>query len=863
MVPSRASAPGALAAQMKSGRPEAWFWSDWAPLLWVLIVGASWWPMTSLMDTIVRWSKGPGLSRVWFIAAMQLLVSWLVLLGAVAWLSRRWRIPLPKLRSVTELVHGRRLTWWHRVIFIALVAFIATLVGERYHAWLKTPMVQWKDNVPHATGSASPKVPAPVAAKKPSQTGSITPSRCEGTVAHVDNEIRCLRPKDIFRDCPECPEMVVIPAGEFMMGSEEYSEEKPVHKVMITKPFAASKFEVTFDNWDACVIAGGCKHLPDDRSWGRGNRPVMNVSWDDVTKQYLPWLSRVTHETYRLLTEAEWEYAARAGSQGKYTWGDEIRSNRANCDGCGSQWDNKQTAEVGSFQANAFGLHDMHGNVWEWVEDCWHDNYIGERTDGSAWIAGECKARVLRGGSWVNYAVSLRSAARRMSAPVNRSNLTGFRLARTLLDASLPAKDEAAPKRRVEERSEAKRKEEERLALEKRAVKGPVSSLDRALRPEEEGRLKPGDEFQECKDCPRMIVVPAGSFTMGSPSSEPQRASWEQQVRVSIAAPFAVGKFAVTFDEWDACTADGGCNEYKPADRAWGRGKQPVITVNWDDAKAYVGWLSHKTSKTYRLLSETEREYVTRAGTSTPFWWGSSITPNRANYNGNYTYAGGGAKGEYRQHSVPVDSFEPNPWNLYNVHGNVWEWTDDCWNDNNTGNPGDGRARTTGDCGLRVVRGGSWNNSPWLLRSANRFGITTSLRNDYQGFRLARTLDVVSIGPEVRTPPDPARSSAAPETKVVEPPRAGAQAPPNDLIAQALRRVESGDVAGARQMLEAAEVDRQGLVAFALAETYDPHMLAAWGARGVAPDIARARALYRKALSLGVANAHGRLEALK
>ena len=427
---------GALAGQLKSGRLEAWFRSDWAPLVvWVLIAGASWFPMISLMDTIVRWSKGPGLSKVWFFAAALLLVTWLVLLGAVAWLSIRSRIPLPKLGPVTELVSRRRLPWWHRAIFIALVAFIATLVVERYHAWLETPIAQRKDNVPDATSSASPKVPAPVPAKKPSQTGSVTPapspSRCEGTEAHFDNEMRCLKPKDTFKDCADCPEMVVIPAGDFTMGSDEYSDEKPVHKVTIAKPLTVSKFEVTFANWDTCVIAGGCKHLPDDGSWGRGERPVINISWNDITNEYLPWLSRTTSKDYRLLTEAEWEYAARAGSRAKYTWGDEIDMNRANCDGCGSRWDNKQTALVGSFQANAFGLHDMHGNVWEWVEDCWHDNYKGVPADGSSWTAEECKARVLRGGSWVNYAVGLRSAVRRVSAPVNRSNLTGFRLART------------------------------------------------------------------------------------------------------------------------------------------------------------------------------------------------------------------------------------------------------------------------------------------------------------------------------------------------------------------------------------------------------------------------------------------------
>src|SRR5262249_33333963 len=144
--------------------------------------------------------------------------------------------------------------------------------------------------------------------------------------------------------------------------------------------------------------------------------------------------------------------------------------------------------------------------------------------------------------------------------------------------------------------------------------------------------LKPKTSFKDCPNCPQMVVVPAGSFMMGSPSSDPERRYGEDQVRVSIATPFAVGKYAVTFDEWDACTADGGCNGYKPANREWGRGKIPVNNVNWDDAKSYTAWLSHKTGKAYRLLSEAEREYVTRASTTTPFWWGSSITLKQANF---------------------------------------------------------------------------------------------------------------------------------------------------------------------------------------------------------------------------------------
>jgi formylglycine-generating enzyme required for sulfatase activity len=212
-------------------------------------------------------------------------------------------------------------------------------------------------------------------------------------------------------------------------------------------------------------------------------------------------------------------------------------------------------------------------------------------------------------------------------------------------------------------------------------------------------------------------------------------------VNVVIARPFAVGKFAVTFTDWDACTSDGGCNGYAPPDAGWGRGQRPVINVSWTDAQAYVDWLSHKTGKTYRLLSEAEREYVTRAGTTTPFWWGTSIAPAQANYNASYVYQGGGSKGDYRAQTVPVRSFAANPWGLYQVHGNVWEWTDDCWNETNTGNPGNGAARNSGDCDHRVVRGGSWYNSPAILRAASRGNYPTESRNQGFGFRIARTLN--------------------------------------------------------------------------------------------------------------------------
>jgi formylglycine-generating enzyme required for sulfatase activity len=244
-------------------------------------------------------------------------------------------------------------------------------------------------------------------------------------------------PGRVFRDCPECPEMVVIPAGEFMMGSNDYNDEKPVRKVAIARPFAVGKFEVTFAEWDVCVAAGGCKHKPEDRGWGRGRQPVIEVSWGHVTKEYLPWLSDKTGKTYRLLTEAEWEYAARGVTSASavhatYSWGNDIGKSRANCSGCGSPWDNKETAPVGSFAANAFGLHDIHGNVWEWVQDCYKDTYAGALPDGRATSDVASCPRVFRGGCWGNQTWILRSASRSRAGAGEHNYYIGFRVARTL-----------------------------------------------------------------------------------------------------------------------------------------------------------------------------------------------------------------------------------------------------------------------------------------------------------------------------------------------------------------------------------------------------------------------------------------------
>lgn len=248
---------------------------------------------------------------------------------------------------------------------------------------------------------------------------------------------RALKPKDSFKECDKCPDMIVVPAGNFVMGSPATemgrdNDEEPQHRVTITKPFAVGRFDVTFEEWDACVADGGCDgYKPQDLGWGRGRRPVFNVSWNNATA-YVAWLSRKTGKDYRFLTEAEWEYAARAGTTTAYYWGDEIGKGNANCDGCGSQWDNGQTAPVGSFAANAFGLYDMAGNLWQWVQDCYHDSYDGASTDGLAWKNDACTSRVIRGGSWISKPPLLRSAGRFRNSPEDRGNLLGFRIGKTL-----------------------------------------------------------------------------------------------------------------------------------------------------------------------------------------------------------------------------------------------------------------------------------------------------------------------------------------------------------------------------------------------------------------------------------------------
>jgi formylglycine-generating enzyme required for sulfatase activity len=318
-------------------------------------------------------------------------------------------------RAAEHLVR-RRARRVQALIYVLLVGIIAGLVG-----WINQAYV-WEQINWYVT---------------------MRPYRIANVDAYVlkPEAERALKPGNSFRECAkDCPEMVAVPAGEFMMGSPEtetgrFTDESPQRWVTIAMPFAVSKFDVTFSEWDACASVGGCPQVGDS-GFGRGTRPVINVSWDEA-QQYAAWFSKMTGRPYRLLTEAEWEYAARAGSTTAYFRGDEIGKGNANCSGCGSHWDSgqtpRQTAPVGSFAPNAFGLYDMAGNVWQYVQDCYHDNYNGAPTDGSAWTIGECSFAVVRGGSWYSTPQDLRSANRNRDTTVGRHDDIGFRLARTLM----------------------------------------------------------------------------------------------------------------------------------------------------------------------------------------------------------------------------------------------------------------------------------------------------------------------------------------------------------------------------------------------------------------------------------------------
>lgn len=309
-----------------------------------------------------------------------------------------------------------------------MVLVLAVLAGGAY--WVFHPQPE-PPTVPK-TPSASDIAAESGASVEP---GAAAPASAPNVVAEAPKPAvlparRVFQFSDPLHAGGNGPEMVIIPAGAFMMGDARavgQSSELPVHAVTIAHEFALSRFEVTFDDYDRYAEATK-RAKPSDEGWGRGSRPVINVSYNDVIG-YVDWLKAQTGKPYRLPSETEWEYAARAGAKGLHSWGDRIGVNRAVCDGCGSQWDFSRTAPVGSFAPNAFGVYDMQGNVAEWVQDCWAPDYSSAPLDGAAQLKGNCGFRVWRGGSWADLPRALRLSARTSYPRDYRSNQAGIRLA--------------------------------------------------------------------------------------------------------------------------------------------------------------------------------------------------------------------------------------------------------------------------------------------------------------------------------------------------------------------------------------------------------------------------------------------------
>ncbi|HEY1996584.1 SUMF1/EgtB/PvdO family nonheme iron enzyme [Paraburkholderia sp.] len=280
---------------------------------------------------------------------------------------------------------------------------------------------------PPAAASAAPSRPAPTPAPTPAAAPApvaSAPAAAEKTVAHTSTAAE-------NKDCAGCPVMITIPAGSFTMGSStDDPSERPPHRVSINTPFAIGKYEVTIEQWNACVAANACPHLSSENNSGK-SAPARDISWDDA-QSYVKWLSKLTGKAYRLPTEAEWEYADRAGTTTQYWWGDQMRKGNANCKGCGEPWHQDGPENVGSFAANPYGLYDMNGSVWEWVSDCWHSSYKGAPADGRAWDEPNCDMRVIRGGSWREGADYMLTSTRFKYSGSVRQSQDGMRVAKDL-----------------------------------------------------------------------------------------------------------------------------------------------------------------------------------------------------------------------------------------------------------------------------------------------------------------------------------------------------------------------------------------------------------------------------------------------
>jgi formylglycine-generating enzyme required for sulfatase activity len=534
--------------------------------------------------------------------------------------------------------------------------------------------------------------------------------------------------------------LAYIPPGVFTMGSplseqeqfkkdntDDWAAQEIQHEVSITKGFYMGAYAVTQEEYEQVMgtnpsffsAAGRGK----DKVAALDTRrfPVEWVSWDDAT-EFCKKLSQREGKTYRLPTEAEWEYACRAGTKTPFYFGDTISTDQVNYAGDrvygkGKKGVNRERPmPVGSFPPNALCLYEMHGSVWQWCQD-WYDRDYYQNSPGNDPVnetAGKLKSRVLRGGSWHNSPSEARSAARFLAPAILRNWNYGFRVVAAFSLAG--EKTKSAP-----------------VEPEKSEPSGKVMTNSIGM---------------------KLVYIPPGKFVMGSPKSEQEQAKKDSRVgdwaaqeiqhEVAITKGFYMGAYAVTQEEYEIVTGK------NPSwFSATGGGKDdvaglntrrfPVETVSWNDAAEFCRKLSQKEGKTYRLPIEAEWEYACRAGTKTAFSFGDTISTDQANYNGNAVF-GNGRKGVYRERPLPVGSFPANAFGLYDMHGNVNQWCQD-WYDYKyyRKSPRNDPVNETGS-EMRVLRSGSWGSDPGICRSANRSGSTPDYRNRTIGFRVIMSL---------------------------------------------------------------------------------------------------------------------------
>ena len=478
-------------------------------------------------------------------------------------------------------------------------------------------------------------------------------------------------------------DLVLIPAGKFKMGDQGKD-----HEVTLTKSFYMGKYEVTQRQWE-----GVMGNNPSTRTGA--NLPVTDVSWVDC-QEFIKTLNAKTNGVYRLPTEAEWEYACRAGTTTAYAFGESLTRSDANIGG-------DSIKDVESYKPNAFGIYNMHGNVWEWCND-WHEDYpAGAVTDPKGPATGQ--RRVLRGGSFFNFESKARSSLRDFGTPTGHN--TGFRLARTadLKAAFVPPAPKPDPAENtpatvnllVASFTEAKAKEVQKLV---------AKSLQKEV--EEKVDLGKGVKLD-------LVLIPAGKFVMGSPESENGRKSDETRHEVTLTKPFYICKYETTQEQYESVMGS------NPSSTKGA--KLPVTNVSWEDCQEFVNKLNASTKGGYRLPTEAEWEFACRAATSMVYSYGDSLVKSDANIDVDSIKA--------------VGSYKANAFGLYDMHGNVWEWCEGWYGDYPVGEVTDPKGAAAGT--HRVLRGGSFHDIVSAARSSNRNSDTPSNRFYSVGFRLART----------------------------------------------------------------------------------------------------------------------------